>query len=135
VADFIGASNLLAGTIVSAGAAGVIVRAGPLELRSADRTPAGAPGVTVLIRPERIRLTAAPPSGADVNRLAVRVADVTYLGEDLQVLLDLDGGPALTASLKATSTEKDWVPGTALTACIAPGDVRLLPVASEPETP
>src|SRR5438552_9800760 len=61
-----------------------------------DRTPAGASTVTVLIRPERIRLAAAPPHGAaDVNRLAVRVADVTYLGEDLQVLLDLDGGPTL----------------------------------------
>ena len=131
VADFIGASNLLAGAIVSAGGAGVTVRAGALELRSTDRTPAGASTVTVLIRPERIRLAAAPPHGADVNRLAVRVADVTYLGEDLQVVLDLDGGPTLTASLKATSAEKDWAPGTALTACIAPDDVRLLPVATE----
>jgi len=134
VADFIGASNLLAGAIVGAAPAGVIVRAGALELRSTGPTPAGALTVTVLIRPERIRLTAAPPHGADVNRLAVRVADVVYLGEDLQVLLDLDGGPTLTASLKATSAEKDWAPGTALTACIAPDDVRLLP-APEAVTP
>src|SRR5262249_21718595 len=129
VAASIGASNLLAGAIVSADAAGVTVRAGGLELRSTDRTPAGASTVTVLIRLERIRLTAVPPQGADVNRLAVRVADAVYLGEDLQVLLDRDGGPTLTASLKATSAEKDWAPGTALTACIAPDDVRLLPEA------
>jgi spermidine/putrescine ABC transporter ATP-binding subunit len=135
VADFIGASNLLAGTIVSAGATGVTVRAGALELRSTDRTPAGATTVTVLIRPERIRLATAPPHGEDVNRLAVRVAEVAYLGEDLQVLLELDGGPTLSASLKATSVEKDWVPGTALTAWIAIDDVRLLPVASEAVTP
>jgi putative spermidine/putrescine transport system ATP-binding protein len=135
VADFIGASNLLTGAIVSAGAAGVIVRTGALELRSTDRAPAGATSVTVLIRPERIRLAAAPPHGSDVNRLAVRVADVVYLGEDLQVLLELDGGPTLSASLKATSAEKDWVPGTALTACIAPDDVRLLPAAPEAAGP
>ena len=135
VADFIGASNLLAGATVSVGAAGVIVRAGGLELRSTDRTLAGANTVTVLIRPERIRLAAAPPHGADVNRFAVRVADVVYLGEDLQVLLELDGGPTLSASLKATSAEKDWTPGTALTACIAPDDVRLLPAAPETAAP
>ena len=135
VADFIGASNLLAGAVVSAAAGAVTVRAGALELSSTDRAPAGA-SVTVLIRPERIRLTADPPRhGDDINRLAVRVADVVYLGEDLQVLLDVDGGPTLTASLKATSAEKDWLPGTALTACIAPDDVRLLPAASEAGTP
>src|SRR5438034_4701175 len=67
VADFIGASNLLSGTIVSAGATGVIVRAGRLELRSTDRPPAEASAVTVLLRPERIRLLTAPPRDEEVN--------------------------------------------------------------------
>ena len=135
VADFIGASNLLSGTIVSVGASGVTLRAGGLELRSMDRAPEGANAVTVLLRPERIRLCHAPPHAQDVTALTARVTDVVYLGEDLQVTLDVDGGATLTASLKATSAEKDLVPGTAIIACIAPHDVRLLPGTPESATP
>ena len=131
VADFIGASNLLSGTIVSAGTTGVVVRAGRLELRSTDRVPTEASAVTVLLRPERIRLLTAPPRAEDVNTLTARVADVVYLGEDLQVALAVDGGGTLNASVKATASEKDLVPGMAIVACIAPHDVRLLPATPE----
>jgi ABC-type Fe3+/spermidine/putrescine transport system ATPase subunit len=125
VADFIGASNLLAGVVEPSGAAGTTVRLVGARLTSSDTA---APGpVTVLIRPERIRLVAADTAPAGGNVLAARVAEVVYLGEDLQLTLEVAGGMSLAVSLKATVAEKELAPGTAVGAVIAHEDVRLLP--------
>jgi spermidine/putrescine ABC transporter ATP-binding subunit len=131
VADFIGASNLLAARAEAAGdEPGVTVRVAGLRLRSEDPLPSGAGlagEVVVLLRPERIRLfrPGEAPPGAE-NRVAARVADVTYLGEDLQVSLELTEGPLLTVSLKAGLAEKEFEPGDRVVASIPARDVRLL---------
>ena len=121
VADFIGASNLLAGVVEGQGA----VRVEGARFLSTDAAPPGP--VTVLIRPERIRLVApgAGPTGG--NLLAARVADVVYLGEDLQLTLDVDGGITLAVNLKATLGQTELAPGATVGAWIAREDVRLLP--------
>ena len=121
VADFIGASNLLAGVAEPSGT----IRVGDARLTSSD-TPAAGP-VTVLIRPERIRLVAPDTAPAAGNLLAARVAEVVYLGEDLQLTLEVDGGLRLSVNLKATVAEKALAPGTAVGAWIAREDVRVLP--------
>jgi ABC-type Fe3+/spermidine/putrescine transport system ATPase subunit len=92
--------------------------------------------VVALIRPERIRLAPrgeAPPLADNV--LPARVMEVTYLGEDLQIVLEVESGPALTASVKGGLAEKDPAPGDAVTACIAARDVRLLPRPASSPSP
>jgi ABC-type Fe3+/spermidine/putrescine transport system ATPase subunit len=127
VADFIGASNLLAGVVE-----GDAVRVGSVRLASGDTA---APGpVTVLIRPERIRLVSAGAAPAGGTVLSGRIAEVVYLGEDLQVLVDVQDGISLAVNLKATLAEKELVQGTAVSAWIAREDVRILPAAEASHT-
>ena len=60
-------------------------------------------------------------------RMAGRVAEVTYLGEDLHVTVQTEDGLTLTVSLKVSSADKEFPPGTAVTAWVALTDVRVLP--------
>jgi spermidine/putrescine ABC transporter ATP-binding subunit len=137
VADFIGASNLLAGEAAPVDAApGVAVRAGGMRLLSLDPLPAeaGPRGeVFALVRPERIRLARAGEEAVLAeNVLPGRVLEVIYLGQDLQVALEVEGGPVVTVSMKGGLADKDPTPGDAMTATIAARDVRLLPRAGAP---
>ena len=66
------------------------------------------------------------PERAESNALPARVLDVVYLGEDLQITAETEGGLALTASFKASDTDRDLVAGSAVTVWVTPGDVRLL---------
>ena len=139
VADFIGASNLIAGTIQPAaeGPGSTIVSAdGSLTLRSLETVPVerASAGVYALVRPERIRL--GRPDGRDASRedaflntFSAVVTDVTYLGEGLQVGLVAAGGIALTANVAAT---RDGEPraGTRVDAFVLAHDVHLVPFES-----
>ncbi len=137
VADFIGSSNLLAARLEGPGPNGITrVRANGLVLAS-SHAPATGTGsgsaVVVLMRPERVRLlspTASPPP--DANAFPATVAEVTYLGEDLELTLVIPGGGRLLASLKAGAVDVGLARGATVLACVAPGDVRLLP-ATDPE--
>jgi hypothetical protein len=66
--------------------------------------------------------------------LSGRIAEVVYLGEDLQVLVDVQDGISLAVNLKATLAEKELVQGTAVSAWIAREDVRILPAAEASHT-
>ncbi len=131
VADFIGASNLLTGRLEPrANGAGARIRVAALCLESSQPPPPGlASGgeAVVLLRPERIRLLRAGerPPGVE-NALPGRILDVTYLGEDLQFGVQVEGGPTLTVSAKAGATEQELAAGDPVIACIAARDVRLL---------
>jgi hypothetical protein len=46
------------------------------------------------------------------NRGPARIADVTYLGEDLHLSLDLASGDRLRASLKNANAARGWAPGS-----------------------
>jgi len=132
VADFIGASNLLAGSVASASSDRVVVRVGDLSLTSSHGADvATGQSVTVLIRPERVRLLRSANDRPASNLLAGRVVDVVYLGEDLQVSVEFESRLALTVTLKASDTDEELAPGAAVTVWIAPTDVRLLPAERE----
>ena len=83
--------------------------------------------VSVLLRPERVHIE--KPGGRTApgqNRVAARIADVTYLGEDLHLSLDLVSGDRLRASLKNANAARDWGPEQAVEIVIDAADIRLL---------
>jgi TOBE domain-containing protein len=55
-----------------------------------------------------------------------RIADVTYLGEDLHLSLDLVSGNRLRASLKNANVARGWTPQQAVEIVIDAADIRLL---------
>jgi spermidine/putrescine ABC transporter ATP-binding subunit len=133
VAEFIGSSNLLPARVVEqAGAATVVETAGGLRLYCAggDANGAGPPGnieLSVLLRPERIRVRRpGAGDGGGPNRFAARVADVTYLGEDLHLGLELPGGQVLRAALKNTGSARGWSAMQPVEIVVDPTDLRLL---------
>lgn len=130
VADFIGASNILAARVEAAHNDGAVtVRTGSLRLRSAQPLPpAGSNGeVLVLIRPERIGLIRQGEMREGLsNMFEASVSDIVYLGDDLQIRLQVDGETSLNASIKAGPVETELTTGRRIMAYVLPRDVRLL---------
>ncbi len=90
VADFLGNSNFMDATVVSAGASDALLRTTLGELRAG--VPKGvAPGdeVVLFIRPENIRLSAEPRELP--NSFAGTVEQVSFLGELFECLLRVAG--------------------------------------------
>ena len=131
VAEFIGASNLLPCVVEARGPDGTRLRVNDVTLLSRDPGPTSSAdgGLVALIRPERIRLDSdgRAPAGSG-NRFDAAVAAVTYLGEDLQLAVMVDGGPILTVSRKASGSEGEPGVGDRVVLTIAPEDVRILAV-------
>ena len=87
VAEFIGETNLLGGKVASSsnGVLNVILDGGqPISVASATTQEPGK-HVKVSVRPERIELDS---PGDGQNELKVRVTDIVYHGDHLQVLVD-----------------------------------------------
>ena len=131
VAEFIGSSNMLRARVVECGASATIVRTeAGLQLRclvDPDIEHPNGGHVSVLLRPERIHIEM--PGGAAAtgqNRLAARIADITYLGEDLHLNLDLAGGDRLRASMKNANAARCWSPAQPVDIVIEAADLRLL---------
>lgn len=104
VAEFIGETNLLGGKVSSCsnGLLKVILDGGqPIRVASATALEAGK-HVKVSVRPERIELG---PSGDGQNELKVRVTDIVYHGDHLQVQVD-----AGSRSLVVKATRKAVTP-------------------------
>src|SRR6266481_2341886 len=131
VAEFIGNSNMLRARIVEGVDSGTIVvtEAG---LRLCCRAESNSilddgADVSVLLRPERVHIE--KPGGGIApreNRVPARIADVSYLGEDLHISLDLVSGDRLRASLKNANAARDWAPAQAVEIVIDAADIRLL---------
>src|SRR5580704_10150536 len=110
VAEFIGSSNMLRARIVEQVAGGTIVITEAGLRLCCSGEPNGklndSADVSVLLRPECVHVAA--PDGTAMpgqNRVSARIVDVTYLGEDLHLSLDLASGDRLRASVKnATAT-------------------------------
>jgi spermidine/putrescine ABC transporter ATP-binding subunit len=92
VADFIGASTVLAARAVDAGTV-ELAGGGRLEVRL-PRALAAGEAVQLVVRPERV--TVAPPGP---NVLEARVTGTMYLGDRVEVRLELAGGARLLAAL------------------------------------
>jgi len=130
VAEFIGNSNMLQGRIVERGEAGTIVATETglrLRCRAEPEREVETGEVSILLRPERIHVQG--PGGGTLpgqNRMSARIADITYLGEDLHLSLDLAGGERLRASVKNADAARGWVPMQGVELVVDAGDLRIL---------
>ena len=129
VAEFIGSSNLFPARIVEHGAPGTIVETeGGLRLCCANCGAATGDRreIAVLLRPERVQVHA-PGNGATVpNRFPGHIAEVTYLGEDLHLGLELVGGQRLRAALKNANAARGFAAMQPVEIVVDPGDIRIL---------
>ncbi len=92
VADFVGASSVLAGRVM--GPSAVEVAGTTLRVRL-QRMPAPGERVRLLIRPEHVSVGGEAP-----NALPARVTDVMYLGDHSEIRLELTDGTRLLASVR-----------------------------------
>ena len=124
VAEFIGETNLLDGTVETlAGPTAQIrlARGGMLNVPAHDGLMAGQP-VLISVRPERIRL-----AGSDIslgNALPTRILDSVYQGDHLRLQLD---GAAFDFVVKADRREGDWPAEMPVTAVFPPEDCWVIP--------
>ncbi len=124
VAEFLGAANLLPGTL-HAGPGGCQARlAGGLALTvAAGAMPDGA-AVLCFVRPEAVRVASA--GGGEVNRFVATLTSAVYLGGRYDCELALDGGVVLRADLPAGGAETGPEPGQRVSVVIPPADVIVL---------
>ena len=125
VADFIGTSNFLEGTLISEKAV-VLKTELPLKIVCTPNSalPLNTP-VTVAIRPERFNLRTTPASDA-ANSLRGVIQDESYLGTTLQYTVQTDYPTPLIAHQQNTGAREthrfqrgdtvylQWTPGNAI---------------------
>jgi spermidine/putrescine transport system ATP-binding protein len=123
VADFIGTTNLLRGTVE-----GFEAEAAVLRLEGGDLCRIGRPGrtvgqvVDVSVRPEAIAIRASRNGGSAQPAISATILQSAYLGSAVQYLVRTTGGVPMTvlASKNADrlavdeAVELDWAPGDAL---------------------
>jgi putative spermidine/putrescine transport system ATP-binding protein len=108
VADFIGESNLLSGTLEMAGTQGLFTTARGLRVRLA--AGAATPGAGhLVIRPEYVRLGTA--AAACANHYAAEVLELLYVGDLVKYRLRLDQRDELIAKTLAPSVDQPWKTG------------------------
>jgi len=126
VADFLGVSNLMQATIVSAGASACSVALDGYELktRGTDRDVTGE--AKIVIRPERIELEEhGSPSGP--NRIPGMVERVVYVGSAIQVIVRGATGEALQALVQNTGGGIPYEQGTPVQLHLPVDALRVLP--------
>ena len=120
VADFIGESNLLVGTLaVSAGGPFTFTTAKGLRIL----TVGGAGGVEathLVVRPEHVRI--GPEAERAVNRYEVEVLEILYVGDLVKYRVVADTGDELWAKTLAPATGHHWGRGQRVTVGWEPGD-------------
>ncbi len=126
VADFIGESNFLDGTI-SAWNAGIAevatLGAGTIRARSdLAQTPGAA--ACVFVRPERIALVYGNGHVAGANEVQGRLAEAVYAGATMLYTVTLRDGKSLT--VRAPHQGAILQPGAEVTLCWSPEDCSLL---------
>ena len=101
VADFIGETNLLPGTVVESGGGGATLQMDGYTLRGlSDVTIAPGTEAWLAVRPEAIDVAEGlPPAGANV--VAGTVADAVYAGAAVRMHVTLTSGRRLVASVPA----------------------------------
>jgi spermidine/putrescine transport system ATP-binding protein len=126
VADFLGVSNLMQATIVSAGmsACRVALDGYELETRGTDRDVTGE--AKIVIRPERIELEEhGSPSGP--NRIPGMVERVVYVGSAIQVIVRGATGEALQALVHNTGGGIPYEQGVPVQIHLPVDALRVLP--------
>ena len=133
VADFIGESNLLAGSLETAGDDVVFTTTKGLRVRIAAAAAASGPSHLV-VRPEYVRL--GPAAAGRVNRYQAEVLELLYVGDLVKYRLLLDQRDELIAKTLAPSVDQPWKAGQQLTVgCRKPNGTRPTSTASSPALP
>jgi spermidine/putrescine transport system ATP-binding protein len=112
VADFIGETNLLPGTVVERTGGSVTLRMGDVVLRGLSDAPL-APGseAWLTVRPEAIALSSGtPPAGHNV--VPGTVADAVYAGSALRVHVTLADGRRVVANVPSGTSAARGAPVT-----------------------
>jgi ABC-type Fe3+/spermidine/putrescine transport system ATPase subunit len=113
VADFIGDTNLLAGTVVESAGGVATLRVGDVALRGlSDGALSAGREAWLTVRPEVIRLTDGHGAPAAHNTVAGTVDDAVYAGSELRVHVTLPGGQRLVASVPSATTAPAGAPVT-----------------------
>ena len=124
VADFIGASNFISGTIVEDG---LQIKEGAIITIDSETGSHLNTGACIAVRPERIRVTRDNPID-NHNALAGGVVNIAYYGQRVKLLVDVDGLENLIA-VELTASEEEQLsaqPGQKLWCNWRPEHGRLL---------
>ena len=102
-ADFLGNSNFLSGTVISAARDSVTYEIAGHRFQQGTPDFEIAPGETLVLalRPEKIDIVAAAGRKADGNVLAGQITDFTYLGSALEVTVLTEGVGEVTVEVSA----------------------------------
>jgi spermidine/putrescine ABC transporter ATP-binding subunit len=112
VAEFVGASNVLHGTVVPGSREMVEARVGRATVVASASS--GSPGAAVafVLRPESVEVGEAASDGTGPNRFAATVASADFMGSWLRLTLHV---PALDCELLAqVESQTRWRPGDAV---------------------
>ncbi len=118
VADFIGVSSFLSGTIVERTSHATRIKIESGEVLTSSRTAPSGDKVAVAIRSERIRLL--PISEPAANSISAKIASGVYLGSKWQYLVETKTGTMRIETM-------DAAPGEQVHLGFAPEDLILLP--------
>ncbi|HEY7133308.1 MAG TPA: ABC transporter ATP-binding protein [Candidatus Limnocylindrales bacterium] len=138
VADFIGTSNLMSGTVEAVDGPCAVVRlsSGESCLTGADRRSVGE-AVELSVRPEAIALQPGHGNGSAAGRgtIPASVEQVAYLGNSVQYFVRTAGGLPIT--IHAPKTETRVPVGGSVDISWSPGDALVLdePARAEEEAP
>ena len=138
VADFLGVSNLMAGTAEGVDGNGrARVRLGNFEITALQGDTDAHGPVKIVIRPERVRLEDHGATGE--NRVPGMVERVVYVGSIQQVIVRLAPGETLQAWMQNTGTSLPYDQGMPVAVHLPPEAVRVLldpdaGAGNEPET-
>ncbi|WP_203336700.1 ABC transporter ATP-binding protein [Nocardioides limicola] len=118
VSNFLGQSNLIRGTVKTAGADVVVDVHGTTAAVPADRARVTSGDVWVGVRPEKVELTAAgqaagaPGTTQTGTTLAGGVvAEVAFIGVSTQYLVEMPWGQQLTVFVQNNGARDDFRPG------------------------
>jgi spermidine/putrescine ABC transporter ATP-binding subunit len=100
VADFIGGSNLIDAVVVQVETGATIIRtSGGLILRASRKACCVGDRVVAMVRPERVRLITDAEAVVD-NKLNARIKELTYLGQDFHLSIDVVPEQELTVVMR-----------------------------------
>jgi len=127
VANFIGTANLVkAQTLgVTDGRLSVEVGQG-LRLLADWKGPEPGRSLLLMLRPERIRI-GQRQNGPVENGFRGSLRDVTYLGEDLLLSVQVDPSLEFIVSTKSDASSRALAPGAQLDLSVAAADLHVLP--------
>jgi len=125
VADFIGGSNLIDAVVMDVDAGATIIRTdGGLTLRASRTASRVGDRVVAMVRPERVRLIADAEVAAE-NRLNARIKELTYLGQDFQLAIDVPPEQELMVVARACA-ERGLAAGDQVVVAVDATDVLVL---------